>query len=79
MGMTVDSGRRTVGGPSRVSNSGVVIEDLCEVWLLLLDQLLELGDLANLFEGEDLPLLVAIDGQACRVVASVFEARKTWR
>lgn len=47
------------------------------VWLLLLDQLLQLSDLADLLEGKDLILLVAIDGETGGVVAAVFEAGET--
>jgi hypothetical protein len=50
----------------------MVVEDLGHVWLLGGDQLLELGDLANLLEGEDLILLVAIDRETGGVVASVL-------
>ena len=38
------------------------------------DELLELDDLAHFLEGEDLVLLVAIDSQTRRVIASVFKA-----
>ncbi|KXT02277.1 hypothetical protein AC579_8322 [Pseudocercospora musae] len=72
--MAVDSGWRTVGGPSGVCDSCVVVEKLGEIWLLLVDQLLELGNLAHLFEGEDLILPVAIDGQTGGVIATVFES-----
>jgi hypothetical protein len=57
-----------------VCNAGVRVEDLGQVWLLLLDQGLQLGDLADLLEGENLILLVTIYGQTGRVVATVFEA-----
>lgn len=75
MRVAVGSAWGTVGGPSSVCDTGVVVEDLGKVWLLGSDELLQLGDLADLLEGEDLVLLVAIDGETCGVVSSVFEAR----
>ena len=74
VGVAVQAGRGTVGGPSRVRNAGVRVEDLGEIGLLLVDQALELGDLAHLLEGKDGVLLVAIDGKTGRVVATVLEA-----
>jgi hypothetical protein len=56
----------------------VVVKDLGHVGLLLLDEGLQLGDLADLFEGEDLVLLVAIDGNTGGVVAAVFETGEAW-
>lgn len=47
------------------------------IWLLLLNQLLQLRDLADLLEGKDLILLVAIDGETGGVVAAVFETSET--
>jgi hypothetical protein len=61
-----------VGGPSSVSNAGVRVEGLCEVDTRAVNELLELGHFANLLEGKDLILLVTIDGQTSRVVATVF-------
>ena len=75
--VAVDPAGRAVGGPSGVCNTGVVVEDLCEIGLLLLDELLQLGDLADLLVGEDLILLVAIDGNTGGVVAAVFETGET--
>ena len=63
-----------MGGPSRVRNAGVRVEDLGEIGLLLIDQALELGDLAHLLEGQNAVLLVAIDSQTGRVVATVLKA-----
>jgi hypothetical protein len=71
--VAVEPAGRAVGGPSGVCNTGVVVKDLGHVGLLLLDECLQLGDLANLLEGEDLILLVAIDGNTGGVVAAVFE------
>jgi hypothetical protein len=61
-----------VSGPSGVRNTGVRVEDLVEVEVLLLDELLERGDLADLLDGIDLVLLVAIDGETGGVVAAVL-------
>jgi len=75
--VAIDPAGRTVGGPSGVCNTGVVVKDLGHVGLLLLDELLQLGDLANLLVGKDLVLLVAIDGNTGGVVATVFETGET--
>lgn len=79
VGVAVDPAGRAVGGPSGVCDTGVVVEDLGEVGLLLLNELLQLGDLANLLVREDLVLLVAIDGDTCRVVAAVLETGEACR
>lgn len=70
--MAVDAGGRAMGGPSGVRNTGMVVKDLGEIWLLGLDELSELGDLADLFECEDLLLLVTVDSETGGVVASVL-------
>ena len=75
--MAVDPRRRAVGGPSGVFNAAVRVEALLKVDLLGADELLELGDLANLLEGKDLVLLVAIDGNTGGVVAAVLETGET--
>ena len=61
--VAVDARWGTVGGPTSVCNTGVCVKNLCEVGLLLLDELLQLGHLANLLESEDLISLVAVDCQ----------------
>lgn len=61
--VAIDARWRTVGGPTSVCDTNVGIEDLCEVWLLLLDELLELCDLANFLECENLVSLVSVDCQ----------------
>lgn len=76
--MAVDSAWGTVSGPSGVCNSGVVVKDLGEVWLLGSDQLLQFGDFAHLFERKHLATLVAIDGKTGGVVASVLESCEAW-
>jgi hypothetical protein len=65
-----------VGGPSGVCNTGVRVEDLGEIWLLVLNELLQLCDLADLLECKDLILLVAINSKTSGVVAAVFESGK---
>jgi hypothetical protein len=52
----------------------VRIKDLSQVGLLILDQLLQLGNFADLLEGKDLVLLVTIYSQTSRVIATVFES-----
>lgn len=53
-------------------NTGVRVEDLVQVVVLLVDQLLQGSDLADLLDGEHLVLLVAIDGKTGRVVPTVL-------
>ena len=72
--MAVQPRRGTVGGPASVGNTGMRIKDLGHVGLLLVDQSLELGDLANLLEGQDGVLLVAIDSETGRIISTVLEA-----
>jgi hypothetical protein len=52
-----------VGSPTSVCNTAMCVKDLCEIGLLLLDELLQLGDLADLLEGKDLISLVSVDCQ----------------
>lgn len=66
-----------VGGPTGVGNSRVRIERFLQVHTGLADKFLELGNLADFFEGEDLILLVAVNGEPSRVITAVFEPRKT--
>lgn len=49
------------------------IVDLVKVDVGLVDELPQLGHLADLLEGKDFIFLVAVDGQTSRVVSSVFE------
>jgi hypothetical protein len=74
--VAVDARWRAVGGPSGVCNTGVRVEDFGKIWLLLLNELLQLYDLANLLERKDLVLLVAINSKASGVVATIFESRE---
>jgi len=48
------------------------VEDLGHVWLALSNELLELGDLANLLECKDFMFLVPVNSKASRVVSSIF-------
>jgi hypothetical protein len=74
--MAIEARRSAVGGPSCVCNASVRIEDLSQVGLLLLDELLQLGNLAHFLEGKDLILLVSIYGQTGRVVATILQSRE---
>jgi hypothetical protein len=75
--VAVEARRNTVGGPTGVGNASVRVEDLGRIGLGLLDQLLQLGHLANLLEGKDFILLVTIDGETGGIVATVLEAGET--
>ena len=66
-----------MGSPAGVCNADVGVKDLCEVWLLLLNQGLELSDLSDLLEGIDLVSLVAIYGKTGGVIATVLETGET--
>ena len=66
-----------MGSPAGVCDTAVRVEDLGHVDIGLVNQLPQLGDLADLLEGNDLVLLVAIDGETGGVIATVFETRKT--
>ena len=61
-----------MGGPSGVGDTGMRVKDLVETEVLLLNELLQRGDLADLLDCVDLILLVAVDGETRRVVAAVF-------
>lgn len=63
VGVAVETGGGTVGGPASVCDTDVGVEDLGEVGLALINKLPQLGDLAYLLEGKDFLLLVAIDGK----------------
>lgn len=62
-----------MGCPSGVCNTGMRVKDLGHIWLLLLDELLQLDNLSDLLESKDLILLVSIYGQAGTVISSVFQ------
>lgn len=67
-----------MGGPASMSNSSMRIECLGEVWLGFGDKFLQLFDLADLLEGKDLVLLVAVDGETSRVITTIFETREAY-
>jgi hypothetical protein len=75
--MAVDARWWAVGRPSGVCDTRMRVEDLGEIWLLILDELLQFGNLANLLECEDLVLLVTIDCNTGGVISSVFQSRET--
>jgi len=75
--MTIHPRRRPMRRPSRMRDPRVRIEDFGEVGRGIGDQLFQFGDFADFFEGQDLVLFVAVDGEAGGVVASVFEAGET--
>jgi hypothetical protein len=77
--MAVESGGRTMGGPSGVSDAGVGLENLGQIWLLSLDQFLQFGDLADFLEGKHLILLITVDGETSGVVAAVFKSGEAWK
>lgn len=47
--------------PASVRNAGMAIKDFGHIWLLLCNEFLELGDLADLLEGKDFIFLVSIN------------------
>jgi hypothetical protein len=55
-----------------VGNTGVAVKDLVEVEVLLLDELLQRRDLADLLDCVDLVLLVTVNGKTGRVVTAVL-------
>jgi len=54
-------------------NSSMRIEDLVKIWGLILNELLQLGNFADLLESKDLILLVTVDCQTGRVISSVLK------
>lgn len=72
MGVAINTRRLAVGRPSGVRDTGVRIKDLCEVGLLLGDELLELCYLADFLERKYFILLVTINGETSRIVSAVF-------
>jgi hypothetical protein len=49
------------------------IEDLVKIWGLILNEFLQLGNLADFLESKDLILLVTVDCQTGGVISSVFK------
>ena len=58
--------------PASVCNASMGVKDFGHIGLRVGNELLELGHLAHLLECKDLVLLVTVDSQTGRVVASVF-------
>ena len=71
--MAIETRRFAMSGPPSVCNASVGIKHLLHVDAAILDELSEFGDLTNFLEGKHLILLIAIDCQACGVVAAVFK------
>jgi hypothetical protein len=71
--MTVERSWLTVRSPSSVRDSGVRHEFLIHVDVLLIDQLPQCGDFADLFEEIYFILAVAVDSHSSRIIAAVFE------
>ena len=61
MRVTIQTRGLPMCSPSSVCNASVRIENLGQIWVLLFDKLLELGDLANLFESENFILFITIN------------------
>lgn len=64
-----------MGSPSGVCNTNMGVKNLGHIWLLLLDEFPELGDLSDFFKGEYLILLVSINSETCRVIPTVLKSR----
>ena len=77
MRMAIDTRRLTVSSPPGVCDARMRVEHLGQVWLGLRNELLELGDLADLLESENLIVLITVDAQTCRIIASIFQTRQT--
>lgn len=65
-----------MSGPAGVGNTSMRVEGLGQINIGIVDQLLQFGNLANLLEGEDLILLVTVNGKPGRVVTTVFEPQE---
>jgi hypothetical protein len=74
VGVAVDAGWLSVGGPPGVGNTGMGNKGGIKIRLGILDQLLQLCNLANLLERENFVLIIPINCYTCRVVATVFQA-----
>ena len=71
--VAIHTRRRAMGRPSGVCDAGMRIEYLAQIGLGLLDELLQLGNLANFLVCKDFIFLVSINRDACRIIATVFE------
>ena len=79
MRMAVDPRWLSMCSPSGVGNAGVRDERSIEIGLGLLDQLLQLGNLAHFLESKNIPFLITVHSDTCRIVTAVFETVETWR
>lgn len=77
VGVAVEAGWGSVGGPAGVCDTSVRIEDLGKIGLGLLNQLLQLDHLANLLVSKHLILLVSVDSETGRIISTVLEAGET--
>jgi hypothetical protein len=76
MGMAVKTGRLAVSGPSGVCNAGMGVKDFGHVWLVRSNELLQLGNLANLLESVNFIFLVTVNSKTGRIISTVFQACK---
>ena len=74
VGVAVEARWGAMGSPAGVCDTSVRIEDLGQIRLGLLNQLLQLDHLADLLVSKHLVLLISVDGETGRVIATVFEA-----
>ena len=59
-------------GCDKLTNAGMAVKNFLEINVGSIDQFLELGNLANLLEGNNFIFLVSIDAKTCRVVTTVL-------
>lgn len=62
-----------MSSPTGVGNTSMRLKRRSHIRLRARNELLQLHNLADFFEGTDFVLLVAINSQSCRVIASVFK------
>ena len=75
--MAVDDRGRTVGGPSRVCDRDLRVENLGSVYVRGGDTLAKAGNLADFLEKKHLARSIAVDTDAGRVVTTVLLASET--
>lgn len=61
MRMAIQTRRGAVSGPSCMCNAGVRVKDLGKIWVLILNEFLEFGNLADLFKCKDFILLISVN------------------
>lgn len=74
VGVAVLTRGGSVSGPTGVRDTSMRLEGLGHVVFALLDEFLQLGNLANFLESTDFILLVAIHSHAGRVIATVLQS-----